>query len=481
MMTKISLVMVLLSMLVSGSNASGNIKRDVQVGIYQNHPLLGLDVDGKPEGFFVDLITEIARNEGWDIAFKIDSFRNNINKIQNNELDLVAGVAYTEDRERYLSFSKEAVCTLWGVIYVQPNSEIQTVLDLDGKTIAVMEKGVYGQNFMRLSSDFDIEPRFVFTESQPESFELLKQKKVDAAIFNNAFKEVYNSEDVGRTSITFSPMKISFVSSKEQNIDLLTAIDKYLSLWKADEHSIYFKLLDQWIGTVEVPQKHIPRWLIYTVFCTIIIIVMSFAWAMALLKNIQQRKIVEEALRGSENRFRSLSDAAFEGILISDEGKISDCNAVIISMFGYSVEELKEMNAVDLVPSEDKEKVHSRILSGSEIPYEVNGITKEGDVFPMEVHAKMFSHQGRQVRVTALRDLSEQKEAAEEIKTLRGILPICSICKNIRNDEGYYEQIEGYIHKHTGVDFSHTICHPCMKEHYPEEYKEFFVKKNSDK
>lgn len=60
--------------------------------------------------------------------------------------------------------------------------------------------------------------------------------------------------------------------------------------------------------------------------------------------------------------------------------------------------------------------------------------------------------------------IEELQTALSEIKTLRGILPICSYCKNIRNDEGYYEQIEGYIHKHSGVDFSHTICPECYKK-----------------
>ena len=70
------------------------------------------------------------------------------------------------------------------------------------------------------------------------------------------------------------------------------------------------------------------------------------------------------------------------------------------------------------------------------------------------------------------RQLSEKNEelqqALEEVRTLRGILPICSFCKTIRNDDGYYEQIESYIHKHSDVDFSHTVCPGCMKEHYPD-------------
>lgn len=75
----------------------------------------------------------------------------------------------------------------------------------------------------------------------------------------------------------------------------------------------------------------------------------------------------------------------------------------------------------------------------------------------------------------------ELQKALDEVKTLRGILPICSYCKKIRNDEGYYEQIEWYIHKHSGVDFSHTICPTCMKEHHPEVYENTLLKKKSAK
>jgi len=50
-----------------------------------------------------------------------------------------------------------------------------------------------------------------------------------------------------------------------------------------------------------------------------------------------------------------------------------------------------------------------------------------------------------------------------EIKTLRGILPICAVCKKIRDDQGYWNQLESYIHDHSGVDFSHGYCPECAK------------------
>ena len=64
--------------------------------------------------------------------------------------------------------------------------------------------------------------------------------------------------------------------------------------------------------------------------------------------------------------------------------------------------------------------------------------------------------------------ISDLQNALSEVKTLRGFLPICSYCKNIRDDKGYWNQIKSYIHKHSDAEFSHGICPECAKKHYPE-------------
>jgi PAS domain S-box-containing protein len=66
----------------------------------------------------------------------------------------------------------------------------------------------------------------------------------------------------------------------------------------------------------------------------------------------------------------------------------------------------------------------------------------------------------------------ELEEALSEIKTLRGILPLCSFCKKIRDDKGYWEKVDVYIRKHLQADISHSICPGCMKKQYPDLYKE---------
>ena len=75
----------------------------------------------------------------------------------------------------------------------------------------------------------------------------------------------------------------------------------------------------------------------------------------------------------------------------------------------------------------------------------------------------------------------ELRKALDEVKTLRGILPICSHCKKIRNDEGNYVQIETYLRKTSEVNFTHTICPTCMKKHYPKEYQDILSEDKSEK
>ena len=58
--------------------------------------------------------------------------------------------------------------------------------------------------------------------------------------------------------------------------------------------------------------------------------------------------------------------------------------------------------------------------------------------------------------------------AMENINTLHGLLPICANCKNIRNDQGYWEQIEGYVENHSDAEFSHSLCPDCIKKLYPD-------------
>jgi hypothetical protein len=64
--------------------------------------------------------------------------------------------------------------------------------------------------------------------------------------------------------------------------------------------------------------------------------------------------------------------------------------------------------------------------------------------------------------------LTELQTALQEVKALSGLLPICSHCKQVRDDRGYWKQIEVYIEEHSEATFTHGICDACLQKHHPE-------------
>jgi DNA-binding response OmpR family regulator len=79
----------------------------------------------------------------------------------------------------------------------------------------------------------------------------------------------------------------------------------------------------------------------------------------------------------------------------------------------------------------------------------------------------------RKERETELRRINEElQRALREVKVLRGLIPICASCKKIRNDGGFWQQLEEYIGEHSEAEFSHGLCQPCLKKLYPGVYQD---------
>lgn len=122
-------------------------------------------------------------------------------------------------------------------------------------------------------------------------------------------------------------------------------------------------------------------------------------------------------LRESEERFKNLSGAAFEGICISENGLITDVNNQFLAMFGYDKnEEVLGKEIVSLVAPEWRETVAEAIRNRREEIYGHQLLRRDGSVFFAEAQARMINLDGRILRMTALRDITEQKKAEAELQ-----------------------------------------------------------------
>ncbi|HEY9666528.1 MAG TPA: PAS domain S-box protein [Coleofasciculaceae cyanobacterium] len=137
------------------------------------------------------------------------------------------------------------------------------------------------------------------------------------------------------------------------------------------------------------------------------------------ITDITLHKQAEASLRESEERFRCLSEATFEGIVIHDRGVILDLNQALVRMLGYDQEELLGTNAFELMAPESRELAWQHIQTGYQEPYEAIALRKDGSKFSVELQAKVTPYQNRLVRVVAVRDITARKQTEEELRQAR--------------------------------------------------------------
>jgi PAS domain S-box-containing protein len=139
-------------------------------------------------------------------------------------------------------------------------------------------------------------------------------------------------------------------------------------------------------------------------------------------------------LAQEKERFRELSDAAFEGLAIHDHATIVDCNQALAKMLGYEVHELIGRDAILLGAPETRALVVEKIKSDSREPYEALGLRKDGTKFAAEIRGAPIHYQGRTLRVTAIRDVSEQKKLEAQFRLSEQMVSMGSVAAGVAHE-----------------------------------------------
>jgi len=207
-------------------------------------------------------------------------------------------------------------------------------------------------------------------------------------------------------------------------------------------------------------------------------------------EDITEKMAAEEALQKSEARYRghfeNVSDVIYS---IDPEFKVVDVSPSVERVLGYNANELigRQFQDLNILVPEYMEQAFSdamRVFKGERIASAVyQFIARDGTIKWGEVSGVPTILDNQVVALTSVaRDITKRKEleqereelvlqlqkALQKLKQLSGLLPICSFCKKIRDDEGYWNQIEAYITEHSEAEFSHGICQECAKKYYPD-------------
>ena len=226
---------------------------------------------------------------------------------------------------------------------------------------------------------------------------------------------------------------------------------------------------------------------------------------------LREHETMEQVLRKGEEEATARANAAEELAVIVEssddaiisntaEGLITSWNRAAQRIFGHSAEEAVGRPISMLMPEDGEEQPgeSSEKTSSSEggHHYEARRKRRDGRVIDVSVCVSPIRDAGGRVLGTSTiaRDITERKRAESEreklvrklrealanVKTLSGLLPICSYCKKIRNDKGYWEQLEAYFHHHSEAEFSHSICPDCYEKvsaNLRKEYEKYGIDK----
>jgi len=216
------------------------------------------------------------------------------------------------------------------------------------------------------------------------------------------------------------------------------------------------------------------------------------ALEVSLAESREQR--AQERLTIREQQLRVVMEHTGDVIWTTDAaGNFNFVTPSIERVFGYTVEEslthgILQINTPESLPiaAAKLDAVIMHVLTGQRImpdTFELTNVRKDGTPITVEITLNgMYDNNGTFLGVVGItRDITARKAAEEareellqklqqtlaELRTLQGIIPICSSCKKIRDDQGAWHQIEVYVRNHTNADFSHGLCPECIQKMYP--------------
>lgn len=234
--------------------------RTVTVGVYENAPKVFTSESGKPSGLFIDIIEHIAKIEGWNLRYVSGTWAEGLERLAKGEIDLMPDVAYTTDREKIYSFHEVPVLSSWSQVYAPKDSNIQSILDLNGKRIAVLEYSIQQKTFERLTNSFGSSVTLISVPDYKTMFEMVARGGADAAI-TNRFYGLQHARKSGLedTAVMFDPAELFFAAPRNDPKQLFGTIDRHLGELKQNSQSAYYASLKRW--TSEEVQFKFPAWL----------------------------------------------------------------------------------------------------------------------------------------------------------------------------------------------------------------------------
>lgn len=225
----------------------------ITVGYYDDYPLV-FDDQGEAKGFLVDLIQDFADENNYTVNFEYAYWQESLERLENNEIDLLLDIVYTEERDEKYDFTREPLILNWGKIAVDEKYQVESILDLEGLRIGYLSNDYYflsEDGIQEQIEDFQINVDWKNYEGYNEIIRDIDAGRLDAGVLNRfSINRVYDYQRIEEAPINFSASNILIATNEGKNKKLLNAFDTYIKEIKGNQESFYYERYNYWLGTV---------------------------------------------------------------------------------------------------------------------------------------------------------------------------------------------------------------------------------------
>lgn len=235
-------------------------KRTIRVGIYENAPKIFTTETGQPAGIFVDIIENIAANEGWRLHYIRGTWAEGLERLAKGQIDIMPDVARSIDREKLFSFHEVPVFSSWTQVYARKGAKIASILDLHGKKVLVLDGSVQQERFARLAEGFGLDITLTAMPDYQTMFAVVAGGEADALITNRFYGLLHaKAGGLENTAVMFDPSDLFFAAPLHGHKVILQTIDRHLINLKKDARSNYYASIQRW--TADKVEFKLPFWL----------------------------------------------------------------------------------------------------------------------------------------------------------------------------------------------------------------------------
>jgi len=405
----------------------------IRVGVYQNAPLTIIEDDGSVRGFFIDVLEHIAQKEGWEIEYVPDSWSQCLKNLEDGKIDLLGAIADSEKKNNIFEYTYEAVLSEWAQVYTHNEKGIDSIVDLQGKKVAVLQGDSHYANLKNLVNQFGINVRFIEAFEYEDVLGIVEVGKCQAGVVSHFFgMNNENDYTIYKNPIIFSPQKLYFAVPKGKHRILLFALDRHLRQLKGDKKSVYYQLINSWLQART--SRFFPGWVWWAIaaagglFVLILVtsVVLRFQVSAkteelseknrTLIAEIDQRKQAEMALQRTQFTIEHSGEPAFW--LGQDAGFVY-VNEAACQSLGYSREALLSMTVHDIDPDFPHEiwaKHWKKLKDHGTYIVESHHRTKDGRIFPVELTVNYVNFENQEYHCAFARNITERKMAENALK-----------------------------------------------------------------